>query len=134
MLDKVVNDNSLKISDPFGIKDKVLQFIASGDIVIMRSLQNVLNTFITFAANKLLNTLLECFDGTTMIADYATYVQLQDTQPQIDSEELLFIQEVISENIGPEITIMRDEENDNNCILCCTYKLKIIIEILVKVC
>ena len=114
MLDKVVNDNSLKISDPFGIKDKVLQFIAGGDIEIMRSLQNILNTFITFAADKLLNTLLECFDGTTMIADYATYVQLQDTQPQIDSEELLFIQEVISENIGPEITIMRDEENDNN--------------------
>ena len=40
-------------------------------------------------------------------------------QPRIDSEELLFIENVISENIGKNITIVRDEENDKN------YKLKI---------
>ena len=40
-------------------------------------------------------------------------------QPRLDSEELLFIENVISENIGKNITIVRNEENDKN------YKLKI---------
>lgn len=40
-------------------------------------------------------------------------------QPQLDTEELLFIENVINENIGKDITIVRDEENDRN------YKLKL---------
>lgn len=114
LLDKVVNVSSLKISDPFHIKEKVMIFISIGNVEIIQELRNELNLYISYAADKILNTLLECFDGTTMLEDFAAYTQLLDSQPQIDSEELLFIQEVISENIGPEITIVRDEENDNN--------------------
>lgn len=42
-----------------------------------------------------------------------------EKQPQLDSEELLFIENVISENVGKESTVIRDEDNDRN------YKLKI---------
>ena len=114
LLDKVVNDNSLKIIDPFHIKEKVMAFISVGNVEDMQELKNDINLNISYVTDRILNTLLDCFDGTTMLADFTAYTRLLDTQPQIDTEELLFIQEVISENIGPEITIVRDEENDNN--------------------
>jgi ABC-type hemin transport system ATPase subunit len=114
LLDKVVNDNSLKGSDMFDIKGKVTAFITNGDISVMYELQEEMNLYISYVTSKMLNTLLCCFEGTSMIEDYTAYRALLGSQPQIDSEELLFIQEIISENIGPEITIVRDEENDNN--------------------
>lgn len=114
LLDKVVNDNSLRIADPFSIKAKVTAFITNGDIDIMQGLQDEINLYISYVTGRMCNTLLCCFEGTSMFEDYAAYTALLATQPQIDSEELLFIQEVISENIGPEITIVRDEENGNN--------------------
>ena len=80
----------------------------------MQGLQDEINLYISYVTGRMCNTLLCCFEGTSMFEDYAAYTALLATQPQIDSEELLFIQEVISENIGPEITIVRDEENGNN--------------------
>lgn len=114
LLDKVVNDNSLRVTDSFGIKAKVIAFITNGDISGMHELREEINLYISYVTSKMLNTLLSCFDGTSMLEDYVAYTALLETHPQIDSEELLFIQEIISENIGPEITIVRDEENDNN--------------------
>lgn len=114
LLDKVVNDNSLRIGDPFAIKAKVTAFITNGDVDVMQELLDEMNLYISYVTSRMLNTILRCFEGTSMLDDYAAYITLLETQPQIDSEELLFIQKVISENIGPEITIVRDEENDKN--------------------
>ena len=52
-------------------------------------------------------------------SDYDEHAQLTESQPELDSEELMFIENIISENIGKDITIIRDEENDRN------YKLMI---------
>jgi len=114
LLDKVINEPSLKVTDPFDIRAKLIMFISNGEIESIHGLKEEIELYTSFAANKIINTLLSCFEGTTMIQDFATYSTLLESQPQIDSEELLFIQEIISENIGPEITIVRDEENDKN--------------------
>lgn len=114
LLDKAVNDSSLRIADPFAIKAKVTAFITNGEVDVMQELRDEMNLYISYVTGRMLNTILRCFEGTSMIDDYAAYTALLETQPQIDSEELLYIQEVISENIGPEITIVRDEENDKN--------------------
>lgn len=114
LLDKVINDNSLKSADPFDIKNIVSEFISHGDIDTLKKLQGELNLNISYVTDCMLNNLLNCFDGTTMFNDFSEYLTLLETQPEIDSEELLFIQEVISENIGPEIAIVRDEANDKN--------------------
>ena len=42
------------------------------------------------------------------------YSSLLETQPTLDSEELLYIQEIISENIGRNIRITRDDDSDHN--------------------
>lgn len=114
ILDKIINDSSLLSSDPFEIRSILMAFISEGNIGGLMQLQQQITDYVSYTTNLMLNVLLGCFDGTGMIADYHEYSLLLDSQPQIDSEELLFIQEIISENIGPEITLERDEENDHN--------------------
>lgn len=62
--------------------------------------------------------LFHCFDGTRLFQDFDEYNALVATQPQLDSEELLFIEDVINENIGKDISIIRDPDSKN-------YKLKL---------
>ena len=119
ILDKIVRDSSISSSDPFDIKRIVGAFIAGEDSISLFELQQELMTFINSIENEMVDALFHCFDGTSLFDDFDEYAQLVETQPQLDSEELLFIENVINENIGKDITIVRDEDNDRN------YKLKI---------
>lgn len=118
ILDKIVRDSSINSSDPFDIKRIVGAFIAGEDSISLFELQQELMTFINSIENEMVDALFHCFDGTSLFDDFDEYAQLVETQPQLDSEELLFIENVINENIGKDITIVRDEDNDRN------YKLK----------
>lgn len=118
LLDKVVRDSSLSTSDPFEIKRIVSEFIAGGDADELHALQIELNTYVYSIGDEMIDALFHCFDGTTLFRDYDEYTSLVATQPQLDSEELLFIEDIISENIGKDITIDRDPDSKN-------YKLKL---------
>lgn len=119
ILDKIVCDSSLVNSDPFEIKKIVGTFITNGNSTDLLKLQQELKTYVNSLGDEMIYTLLHCFDGTNFFNDFDEHTQLVERQPQLDSEELLFIENVISENVGKDITIVRDEDNDKN------YKLKI---------
>ena len=119
ILDKILCDSSLVSSDLFEIKRIVGSFISNGDSTELLLLQQTLREYVNNIGNEMITFLYHCFDGTTLFADFDEHARLTSMQPQLDSEELLFIENVISENIGKNITIVRDEENDRN------YKLKI---------
>lgn len=119
ILDKIVCDNSLINSDPFEIKKIVGAFIADGNSTDLIKLQLDLEKYVNSLSDEMIYIMLHCFDGTNFFKDFDEHAQLVEQQPQLDSEELLFIENVISENIGKDITIVRDEDNDKN------YKLKI---------
>lgn len=118
LLDTVVKDSSLAVSDPFDIKRIVSCFIAGGDDTELRALQKELVRYVHGIGNEMIDLLFHCFDGTSLFRDYDEYNELVATQPQLDSEELLFIEDVINENIGKDITITRDPNSKN-------YKLKL---------
>jgi hypothetical protein len=67
----------------------------------------------------MIESLFHCFDGTSFFRDYDEYTALVSTTPQLDSEELLFIEDIINESIGKDITIERDPDSKN-------YKLKLV--------
>lgn len=119
ILDKIVCDNSLISSDPFEIKRIVGAFISDGDATNLVRLQLELKKYVNNIGNEIIDALLHCFDGTNFFCQFDEHAQLVERQPQLDSEELLFIENVINENVGKDITIVRDENNDKN------YKLKI---------
>lgn len=114
LLDKVVEDSSIAVCDPFGIRQIVMKFISDGESC---ELENLIETYQQYVQNivyEMINVLMDAFSDTDMLTNFAEYLNLLDKQPQIDSEELLFITEVISDNIRADITIIRDDENDKN--------------------
>ena len=58
--------------------------------------------------------LFNVFVPTPMCSWWDEYSTLLEAQPTLDSEELLYIQEIISENIGRNIRITRDDDSDHN--------------------
>lgn len=118
LLDKVVRDHSLDGSDPFEIRRIVRGFISGDGPEELVQLQVELNTYVHKIGDEMIELLFHCFDGTAFFAKYDEYNALTRIDPQLDNEEILFIQEIINENIGRDITIERDEESRN-------YKLKI---------
>ena len=114
ILDKIVMDKVLISSDPFNIKNTVLEFIKTGDAVAIETLCGEIGDYIIDIVNRMVASLINIFNGTSMFAWYDEYTKLLASQPELDSEELLFIEQVISENISRDIRVIRDEENDRN--------------------
>ena len=50
------------------------------------------------------------FSGTDLDDLIEEYTELLERQPELDSEEIMLINEVVNENIGPQLTITRDPE------------------------
>ncbi len=105
--------------NPTHIKKIVGAFIAGESVNELIELQQEITRYVNNICNEMVNELFHCFDGTRFFEIFDEYAQLVEMQPQLDTEELLFIENVINENIGKDITIVRDEENDRN------YKLKL---------
>lgn len=114
LLDKVAMDRSLIQNDPFNIKQIVLGFISGNGAEEFEALQLELGTYVKNLGVCMIRDLVACFDGTNMIADFDELSQLRAVQPTFDSDDLIYIQDVISENIDRDIRVIRDEANDRN--------------------
>lgn len=114
LLDKVAMDLSLVSNDPFDIKRIVLTFISGGNLDEFIQLQQVLTTYVNNIATAMIFDLVKCFDSTTMVQDFDELSRLRNVQPSLDSDDLLYIQDVISENIDRDIRVIRDDDNEKN--------------------
>ena len=119
ILDEILLDKSIDSSDPLNIKEIVGGFISCGDATDLLELQQELTELINGIGNEMIDVLFQCFDNHEFLEDFDEYARLIETKPQLDSEELMFIEDVISENIGKNITIVRDDASDRS------YRLKI---------
>lgn len=114
LLKDVAMDSKLGVSDPFEIKKTVLAFIASGEMEAISSLREEILTYVNEVVDEMVVALFNIFVPTSMYSWWDEYSSLLETQPTLDSEELLYIQEIISENIGRNIRITRDDDSDHN--------------------
>ena len=119
LLDNVVRESGLETTDPFDIKRIVGEFIAGGDESDLLNLQKNLMLSVHAIGDEMIDILLHCFDDTSLFENFDEYNSLVAKQPELDSEELLFIEDVINESIGKDITIERETNNNRN------YKLKL---------
>ena len=114
ILDKVAMDSTLKVGDPFEIKNTILQFISTGELARITKLREEISSYVNEILNEMIVDLFNKFASNDMYSWWDEYSSLLKTQPKLDSEEMLFIQEIISENIGRNIRITRDNDNDHN--------------------
>ena len=118
IFDFIIDEKTLVDDDPFEIKNAVNTFLSDGNCQIMEGLKIEFRNYFEIVAKELVEKLFHSFDNTEFFVHYDEYQALVQTQPTLDSEELLFIEDVINENIGKDITIERDTESKN-------YKLKL---------
>ena len=118
ILDLIIEEKRLVGDDPFEIKNIINDFLSNGNCDIVEELKSEIRVYLDLLAKELVEKLFHSFDNTEFFTHYDEYQSLIQTQPTLDSEELLFIEDVINENIGKDITIERDEESKN-------YKLKL---------
>lgn len=114
LLKDVAMDSKLVVSDPFEIKSTVLAFISSGELERISGLREEILICINEIVDEMIVALFNIFVSTPMYSWWDEYSNLLETQPTLDSEELLYIQEIISENIGRNIRITRDDDSDHN--------------------
>lgn len=114
LLKDVAMDSRLGTDDPFEIKNTVLAFISSGELEAISNLREEISNCVNEVVDEMIVALFNIFVPTPMYSWWDEYANLLETQPTLDSEELLYIQEIISENIGRNIRIARDVDNDHN--------------------
>lgn len=114
LLENVAMDSALIRNDPFEIKNTVLAFISSGEEEGICRLKENLQIYANQIVDEMIAELFDLLVPTSIYSWWDEYTSLLETQPTLDSEELLYIQEIISENIGRNTRIIRDEDNDHN--------------------
>lgn len=115
----IINEiiENIKIEDPFNIKEKLVQTIKSGNKEILHQLtkefeeyKNILNQRINnLFANNLLNE--------NLIKKIEEYYEMIKTKPELSDEDILYIQEIINNNIDKEISLERDQNNNLKLML-----------------
>lgn len=118
LLDNVVTDGFLQNDDPFQIKKTAKEFLAGGDTSGLCDLQRNLNSYICAIEDEMIRELFNSLDGTFFLQNLDEYNLLSTSEAQLDNEELMFIEDVVSESIGKDIRIERDPDSKN-------YKLKL---------
>lgn len=113
IIENIANSEELRSKDPLNIRARLIQFLSEGDIGIYNNIVTDINYYLDIIYKKIENHFKECICE-ELVSNLKEYDELLKEQPTISEEEVLFIQTVVSENIGKEIELKRDAANDNN--------------------
>lgn len=117
ILKEIINDVHNKNSDPFRIKEIMYNAIKSGTINEVEELKNEIKKYINIIDYNIKKEFKYCLNDSDLEAKYNDYMAILREDPQINDDELLFIKEIVSENIGRRIELKRDTSNGNKFIL-----------------
>lgn len=96
--------------DPLNIEKILLDAIHSGYTEEVEALQGEIEMYLQEINKSIFNLLKNSLDS-KLVENYDEYKKLIGEQIKISEEDELFLKNVISENIGKEININRDEKN-----------------------
>jgi len=96
-------------TDPFDIKDRLLQTIETGDIGILATLLNEINFYKGICINKLYNSIIDTYNQASIVEDYREYREIIDETPDITDEDYLYIQEIIANSMSKPLSVERDD-------------------------
>ena len=114
LLNEITLDSTLDDNDPFNVKEIIFTFISDGIFDDYKKLKDEFEYCIGAILNKIINLLFDVFEESNIVKYYNELKLLKSKSPKIDSEELLYIEAIINDNIEKEIVIERDPNDDDN--------------------
>lgn len=111
ILDEIISLVDKKNYDPFQIKNTLYNAITNGNIDDVNLLIGEIKGLIEIIKYDIYHLFKVCLDGSDISEKYYEYRNILKEQPQITDDELLFIKQIVSENIGKDIELKRDKDD-----------------------
>lgn len=110
LLDKITTQ--LKGEDPFDIKSSIFKFIETEDLDVFNQLKKDLENYKEGLCKVLCNKVKELFDKSTLEKLYKEYSDMLSKKLELKEEDELLIKDIIANNIGKEVELIRDTEKN----------------------
>lgn len=103
--------------DPFNIKEKLVETMKSGNKEILHQLSNDFNEYTIILNQKINNLFANKLLSDDLIKEIEEYYTMIKIKPELSDEDILYIQEIINNNIDKSISLERDKNNNLKLML-----------------
>lgn len=110
LLDKITMQ--LKGDDPFSIRTSIFNFIETEDLDAFNQLKSDLENYKEGLCKILCNKIKELFDKSSLEKLYKEYSDMLSKKLELKEDDELLIKDIIANNIGKEVELIRDTEKN----------------------
>jgi len=110
LIEKIID--LVPTTDPFQIKPLLVDAISKGDKANIIVLITELQAYKTLYCHLVLNDLAIMFANSELPAKMEEYQTLLEEKPEITEEDMLYIEEIISNSMSKKLTLERDEKKN----------------------
>jgi ABC-type lipoprotein export system ATPase subunit len=104
-------------SDPFSLKHKIINSINNGDWTLIEQVQNEITIYLDIISKRVTNLFVESLAETQLFSYMGEYNHLVASRPELTDEDIIFIENIVSDNIDKSIELQRDENNTLRLVL-----------------
>ena len=104
-------------NDPFNIKEKLTNTLKKGDKEILHGLTKEFNQYKEILNKKINNLFIQELSADDLIKKTEEYYSMIKKDPTISDEDMIYITEIINNNIDKEITVERDGAHNLKILL-----------------
>ena len=99
-------------NDPFNIKTLLLEAVSNGDKSKIDALVADFTAIKKIFERQVMNELATVFVGSDLPSKMEEYQKLLDEKPEITEEDMLYIEEIISNSMSKKLSLQRDEKKN----------------------
>ena len=115
----IINEiiEKIQAEDPFNIKEKQIKTMKSGNKEILHQLSKNFEEYTSIFNQRINNLFADKLLSDDLIKKIEEYYKMIKTKPELSDEDILYIQEIINNNIDKEISLERDKNNNLKLML-----------------
>jgi len=98
--------------DPFNIKQILMDTIDTGEKSFIHALNDEFSAYKELIALLLQNEFTQLFISSDLADKYREYMTILEEKPEISDEDLLYIEEIISNSMNKKLELTRDEHKN----------------------
>ena len=111
ILKSIIELFKYKATDPFDCKNIIIDAIKTGNLQKFHQMIQLIKSYLEIFETELNNYFYNLFKNDGVIALISEYKSLIKDVPPIEDEDMIFIQEFVSNALGREVILKRDNEN-----------------------